>query len=119
MRIRTAHGTVLAVIALLSACEGAPAPPSPAVGTVNPTAGVSLDGVPVVCGDNLVLAECRSRADVALNHSLEPPHPPVVRIVVTCDAERCDEDEGSGQVIVHFNDGTRYVVDIGFGRTTN
>lgn len=42
----------------------------------------------------------------------------MTRINVTCDAERCTEDEGAGQVIVLFADGTREIVDIGFGRTT-
>lgn len=76
---------------------------------------VSVDGVPVVCGDNIVIAECESRAESALRDSLPRSHPPVVRIVVTCDADLCDADEGSGQVIVHFQDGTREVIDVGFG----
>ena len=106
-----------ALVALLGACGGASVSPTPAA--PQPTAALSVDGIPVICGQHIGRAECASRADLILNHSLVPPHPPVVRIVVTCDADLCDEDEGFGQVIVHFNDGTREVIDIGFGVTTD
>ena len=99
------------VLLILSACEGGPSAAPSAGG------GLSVGGVPVICGENIEVGECSSRADGALRHSLPSGHPPVVRVVVTCNADLCDADEGSGQVIVHYNDGTRGVIDIGFGTT--
>lgn len=77
---------------------------------------MTLDGVPVACADGMRPEDCFTRARTGML-SLSPEHPPVSRITVTCDAERCDADEGSGQVIVQFADGSREAVDIGFGRT--
>jgi hypothetical protein len=59
---------LIAVTALLSAC----AP--------------SINGVPVDCAVNITDAECVNRATVALQ-SLPPEHPPVSRVVVTCDPD--------------------------------
>ena len=95
---------------LVAACEE-PAP------TVNPTqAALTLDGVPVLCAPVIKQNVCLARAEVGME-SLSPGHPPVRSIQVTCDADRCEEDEGAGQVRVFFTDGTHEFVDIAFGRT--
>ena len=77
---------------------------------------MTVGGFPVACAPEMQEDECRVRADVGLQ-SLSEGHPAVSRITVTCSADRCDGDEGQGQVLVHFVDGTREVIDIGFGRT--
>ena len=94
---------------LVVACEE-PAP------SVSPTqSALTLDGVPVLCPPVIKQNVCLARAEVGME-SLSPGHPPVRSIQVTCDADRCDEDEGAGQVRV-FTHGTREFVDIAFGRT--
>jgi len=89
---------LLVVVALLSAC------------------GPSVNGVPVDCQGNIDDAECVRRAAVALQ-SLPPEHPPVSGVVVTCDHDLCDADEGFGQAIVHYSTGDQEVIDFGFGHT--
>jgi hypothetical protein len=89
---------LIAVTALLSAC------------------GPSINGVPVECRGNIDDAECVDRATVALQ-SLPPEHPPVRRVVVTCDDDLCDADEGFGQAIVQYTTGEQEVIDFGFGHT--
>lgn len=76
----------------------------------------ALDGAPVACAQEMGTKICLARARTGIL-SLPPEHPPVSTIEVTCDAEQCDEDKGAGQVIISFADGSREVVDIGFGRT--
>ncbi len=103
------------VVALLAAVlVGGCGPPAE---TARPTdLPPNVGGVPVACAPDIERDACVSRAATGMA-SLSPDHPPASRITVTCDADRCDEDEGAGQVIVHFADGSREVVDIGFGRT--
>ncbi len=79
--------------------------------------GLSVNGVPVECRGGMTQVECVDRATSALTHSLPPGHPPVARVVVTCDVAVCDHDEGPGQVIVHYTNGEREVVEWGFGHT--
>lgn len=78
--------------------------------------GPSVDGVPVVCEGNIDDAECVERAMVALQ-SLPPEHPPVSRVVVTCDDDLCDAGEGFGEAIVQYTSGEQEVIDFGFGHT--
>jgi hypothetical protein len=93
----------------------------PTLVTIATSCGVSnglttVNGVPYDCPARMSEAECIRRGQASLI-SLEGPHPPVTLIELTCDAARCDEDEGAGQVIIHFADGTEEVIDIGFGHT--
>ncbi len=100
----------LLAVVLISGC-GPPAKTAP------PTdLPPSIGGVPVTCAPDIERDACLSRAATGMA-SLSPDYPPASRITVTCGADRCDEDEGAGEVIVHFADGSREVVDIGFGRT--
>ena len=102
-------GLAAAIAVLVAACVPADIP--------TPTeTGPTVRGFPLACAPAVEADECLERADVGLR-SLVEGHPPVSRITVTCAAERCDEDEGVGQVLIHFTDGTREVVDIGFGVT--
>lgn len=96
MTLRRTAAFVL-VLAILAACE------------------VNISGTPVSCQD-IGEVHCLERAQTGLL-SLPDDHPPVTRITVTCDAEKCDDDEGHGRVILTFGDGTEEIVDIGFGRT--
>lgn len=108
---------VLAALTLIGACGPFDTSPTPLPTAPAPTApALTVDGVPVACADEMAPEHCLSRARVGLL-SLSPDHPAVVQVVVTCDAEHCDAGAGVGQVIAHFADGTREVVDIGFGRT--
>jgi hypothetical protein len=90
---------VAAIAVLVAACES-----------------LSLGGIPVTCEPEIDEDACLLRAETGLT-SLAAEQPRATQINVTCDAEKCDEDEGAGQVIIVFADGTREVVDIGFGRT--
>ena len=78
--------------------------------------GPSVNGVPVECRGNIDDAECVGRATVALQ-GLRPEHPPVSRVVVTCDDDLCNADEGFGQAIVQYTTGEQEVIDFGFGHT--
>lgn len=79
--------------------------------------GPFVDGLPLECQGNIQRPECIDRATSALTHSLPSGHPPVARVVVTCDAAVCDEDQGAGQVIVHYTNGEQEVIDFGSGHT--
>jgi hypothetical protein len=86
-------------------------------GPTDTQAQLTLNGIPVLCAPVFEEDVCLARAESGVI-SLNPGHPAIRSIEVTCNAERCDEDEGAGQVRIFFTDGTHVFIEIGFGRTT-
>lgn len=107
---RCARPLIMAFVLLGVACEDTPRTPSS-------SDVLSVNGVPLECHANIARAACMDRARTSLTHSLPPGHPPVLQVAVTCEAEVCDANQGPGQVVVHFRDGTEQTVVWGFGRT--
>ncbi len=103
---------VIAIALLFTACD------SPDVTSTPSATPLNVGGVPVSCAPQLEADDCLDRAQTGIL-SLPSEHPEVTSLTVTCDADRCDRDEGVGRVIVRFADGTHEVIDIGFGHTNS